>query len=122
MPRKGRVLVHDVVCVFVLLHFAALTAHNVDSCSRQQLLLQMKWEDFTQKLRCQTLWLAQWMVLGLSLPGLLFGWAVIAWSCFLFVVGALLLSGVRQIFSPCTIHGASSTATYVTNTEKTTNK
>ena len=70
-------------------------------CIREQLrfsvLLYMEYED----VRCTAIWLFQWLALGLSIPGLLFGWAVIAWSCFLFLVGALVLSGISQVFSLC---------------------
>lgn len=57
----------------------------------------MEYED----VRCIAVWLFQWLALGLSIPGLLFGWAVIAWSCFLFLVGALVLGGISPLFSLC---------------------
>ncbi len=50
-------------------------------------------------LRSSGTWVAQWTALGLSLPGLLFGWAVIAWSCFVFIVSALLLKGLLHLYS-----------------------
>ena len=43
------------------------------------------------------IWLAQWLALVLSLPGFLFGCLVIAWSCFLLGLGAVILKGLRQI-------------------------
>ena len=57
----------------------------------------MEYED----VRYIAIWLFQWLALGLSIPGLLFGWVVIAWSCFLFLVGALVLGGISQVFSLC---------------------
>lgn len=65
--------------------------------SHISILLYMENED----VRCIAIWLFQWLALGLSIPGLLFGWAVIAWSCFLFLVGALVLGGISQLFSLC---------------------